>query len=58
MRGIAIYTGLRVALLAAVWLLIQAVTPLRGLLAIALALVILLLLVRPEGLLGRKEAIR
>lgn len=40
MRGIAIYTGLRVALLAAVWLLIQAVTPLRGLLAIALALVI------------------
>lgn len=40
MRGIAIYTGLRLALLAAVWLLIQAVTPMRGLLAIAVALVI------------------
>lgn len=40
MRGIAIYTGLRLALLAAVWLLIQVVTPMRGLLAIAVALVI------------------
>lgn len=40
MRGIAVYTGLRVALLAAVWLLIQVVTPMRGLLAIAVALVI------------------
>lgn len=39
-RGIAVYTGLRVALLAAVWLLIQVVTPMRGLLAIAVALVI------------------
>jgi hypothetical protein len=39
-RGIAIYTGLRLALLAAVWLLIQVVTPMRGLLAIAVALVI------------------
>lgn len=34
------YTGLRIALLAAVWLLIQAITPLRGLVAIAVALVI------------------
>lgn len=40
MRGIAIYTGLRLALLAAVWLLIQLITPMRGLLAIAVALVI------------------
>lgn len=40
MRGIAVYTGLRVALLAVVWLLVQVVTPLRGLLAIAVALVI------------------
>lgn len=40
MRGIAMYTGLRVALFAAVWLLIQVVTPMRGLLAIAVALVI------------------
>lgn len=40
MRGIAIYTGLRVALLVLVWLVVQAVTPLRGLLAIAVALVI------------------
>jgi hypothetical protein len=39
-RGIAIYTGLRVALLAAVWLLVQVVTPIRGLLAIAIAVVI------------------
>lgn len=40
MRGIAVYTALRVALLAAVWLLVQVVTPLRGLLALAVALVI------------------
>ena len=40
MRGIAIYTGLRLALLAGVWLVIQVVTPMRGLLAIAVALVI------------------
>lgn len=40
MRGIAVYTGLRVALLLAVWLLIQVVTPMRGLLAIAVAVVI------------------
>lgn len=40
MRGIAIYTGLRLAVLAGVWLLIQVVTPMRGLLAIAVALVI------------------
>ena len=40
MRGIAIYTGLRLALLAGVWLLIQVVTPMRGLLAIAVALVV------------------
>ena len=40
MRGIALYTGLRLALLAAVWLLIQAVTPLRGLIAAGVAIVI------------------
>ncbi len=40
MSGIAWYTGLRVALLAGVWLLIQVVTPLRGLMAIAVAIVI------------------
>lgn len=40
MRGIAVYTGLRLAVLAAVWLLIQVITPMRGLLAIAVALVI------------------
>ena len=40
MRGIAVYTAMRVALLAAVWLAIQVVTPMRGLLAIAVALVI------------------
>lgn len=40
MRGIAIYTGLRLALLVGVWLAIQIVTPMRGLLAIAVALVI------------------
>lgn len=40
MRGIALYTTLRVALLLVVWLLIQVVTPLRGLIAIGLAVVI------------------
>ena len=40
MRGIALYTTLRVAVLLAVWLAIQVVTPLRGLIAIAVALVI------------------
>ena len=40
MRGIALYTALRVAVLVAVWLVIQVVTPMRGLLAIAVALVI------------------
>lgn len=40
MRGIVVYTGLRLALLLAVWLIIQVVTPMRGLLAIAVALVI------------------
>lgn len=40
MRGIAVYTAMRVALLAGVWLVIQVVTPMRGLLAIAVALVI------------------
>ena len=40
MRGIAWYTGLRLALLAGVWLLIQLVTPLRGLIAAAVAIVI------------------
>lgn len=38
--GIAVYTGLRIALLVIVWLVIQAVTPLRGLIAVAVALVI------------------
>jgi hypothetical protein len=40
MRGIAVYTALRLGLLAAVWLFIQLLTPLRGLLAAAVALVI------------------
>lgn len=40
MRGFAVYTAMRVALLAGVWLVIQLVTPMRGLLAIAVALVI------------------
>ena len=40
MRGIVLYTGLRLALLAVVWLLIQAVTPLRGLIAAAAAIVV------------------
>lgn len=35
-----VYTGLRLAVLAGVWLVIQIVTPMRGLLAIAVALVI------------------
>ena len=34
------YTGLLIALLLVVWLLVHAVTPLRGLMAVALALVI------------------
>ena len=34
------YTGLRLALLAAVWLVVQLVTPWRGLLAIAVALAV------------------
>lgn len=40
MRGIAVYTAMRVALLVGVWLVVQVVTPMRGLLAIAVALVI------------------
>ncbi len=36
----AVYTGLRLALLAAVWLVVQLVTPWRGLLAIAVALAV------------------
>ena len=40
MRGIAVYTLLRLALLAGVWFLVQLVTPMRGLLALAAALVI------------------
>lgn len=40
MRGLAIYTGLRLALLAAVWLVVQLVTPWRGLLAIAVAVAV------------------
>lgn len=39
-RGIAFYTGLRVALLALAWLLVQAITPLRGLIAVAVAVVL------------------
>lgn len=35
-----IYTGLRLALLAATWFLVQLVTPMRGLLAVAVALVV------------------
>jgi hypothetical protein len=37
---LAIYTGLRLALLAAVWLIVQLVTPWRGLLAIAVAVAV------------------
>jgi hypothetical protein len=40
MRGLAIYTALRLALLAAVWLVVQLVTPWRGLLAIAIAVAV------------------
>lgn len=40
MRGLLVYTGLRLALLAAVWLVVQLVTPWRGLLAIAVALAV------------------
>lgn len=40
MRGLLVYTLLRVAVLAAAWLLVQLLTPLRGLLAVAVALVI------------------
>lgn len=40
MRGLLIYTGLRLALLAATWFLVQLVTPMRGLLAVAVALVV------------------
>lgn len=40
MRGLAIYTALRLAVLAAVWIILQLVTPMRGLFALAAALVI------------------
>ena len=40
MRGLAIYTALRLALLAAVWLVVQLVTPWRGLLAVAVAVAV------------------
>lgn len=40
MRGLAIYTGLRLAVLAVVWFVLQLVTPMRGLFALAAALVI------------------
>lgn len=40
MRGILVYTALRLGLLVVVWLAVQVVTPLRGLLAIAVALVV------------------
>lgn len=40
MRGILVYTVLRVALLVVTWLLVQVVTPLRGLLAIAVAIIV------------------
>lgn len=40
MRGLLVYTGLRLALLAAVWLIVQLVTPWRGLLAVAVALAV------------------
>jgi hypothetical protein len=39
-RGFAVYTGLRVLLLVAVWVTLQLVTPLRGLIAIAIAFVV------------------
>ncbi|MEK9664119.1 MAG: DUF4229 domain-containing protein [Candidatus Nanopelagicales bacterium] len=61
MRDIAIYTGLRLALLAAVWLLLQAVTPFRGLMAVVIALLIsgvisVVLLDRPRDRAGNKVA--
>lgn len=40
MRGIVFYTLLRLAVLAVVWLVIQAVTPMRGWLALAVAVII------------------
>lgn len=40
MRGLIVYTGLRVALFLAAWLIVQLVTPWRGLLAIAVAIVV------------------
>lgn len=39
-RGLIVYTGLRVALFLAAWLIVQLVTPWRGLLAIAVAIVV------------------
>lgn len=39
MRGVLIYTGLRLALFVAVWIVVQLVTPWRGLLAIAVAII-------------------
>lgn len=61
MRDVAVYTGLRLALLAAVWLIVQFVTPLRGLLAIAAALLIsgiisVVLLDRTRGRAGASVA--
>jgi len=60
-RDIVIYTGLRLALLAAVWLLLQVVTPFRGLLAIVVALLIsgvvsVVLLDRPRDRAGNRVA--
>lgn len=61
MRDIAIYTGLRLALLAAVWLLLQVVTPFRGLIALIIALLIsgvvsVVLLDRPRDRAGNRVA--
>ncbi len=61
MRDIAIYTGLRLALLAGVWLLLQAVTPFRGLIAVVIALLIsgvisVVLLDRPRDRAGSRVA--
>lgn len=39
-RAFLLYTGLRVALLAVTWWLVQLTTPLRGLLALAVALLV------------------
>jgi hypothetical protein len=60
-RDIAIYTGLRLALLAGVWLLLQAVTPFRGLVAVIIALLIsgvisVVLLDRPRDRAGSRVA--